>query len=49
MILLIILLFLIFGGGGGYVGYSYGGPFGGLGTLLIVVLVIYFLFGSRLR
>jgi hypothetical protein len=50
MLLLIILLVLLFGGGGGYYGYSrwgYGGGLGVLGTVLIIVLVVYLLGGIR--
>jgi Protein of unknown function (DUF3309) len=53
MLLLIIVLLLVCGGGGGYWGYSqnnnswpHGGGFG-LGTIAIVVLIIYFLGGFR--
>jgi hypothetical protein len=48
MLLLIILLVLLFGGGGGYYGYSrwgMGGGIGILGTVLIIVLVVYLLGG----
>jgi len=48
MILLVLLLLLIFGGGGGYVGYSHLGPAGGLGTFVVVAVVLYLLFGGRL-
>ena len=47
MLLLIILLVLLFAGGGGYYGYSRWGTGGGLGivgTILVIVLVLY-LFG----
>jgi hypothetical protein len=50
MLLLLILLVLLFGGGGGYYGYSrwgYGGGFGILGTVLLIVLVVYLLGGIR--
>ena len=50
MILLIILLVLLFGGGGGYYGYSRWGARGGLGivgTILLVVLVLYLAGASR--
>jgi polyferredoxin len=50
MLLLIILLVLLFGGGGGYYGYSRwgaGGGFGILGTVLLIVLVVYLLGGIR--
>jgi len=47
MILLIILLVLFFGVGGGYYGHSRWGPSGGasmgLGTILLIVLLIYML------
>jgi hypothetical protein len=45
MLLLIIVLLLLFGGGGGYYGYSRWGARGGLGTvgtLLLIVVVLYF-------
>ena len=48
MLLLIILLVLLFGGGGGYYGYSRWGTGGGLGilgTVLLIVLVVYLLGG----
>ncbi len=44
MLLLIIILILLFGGGGGYYGYSRWGTGGGLGilgTVLLVVLIMY--------
>jgi hypothetical protein len=50
MLLLIILLILLFGGGGGYYGYSrwgMGGGLGILGTVLVIVLVIYLVGGLR--
>jgi len=50
MILLIILLVLLFGGGGGYYGYSRWGSRGGMGivgTVLIIVLVVYLVGGLR--
>ncbi len=46
MLLLIIILILLFGGGGGYYGYSRWGMGGGLGvvgTILVIVLVLYLL------
>jgi len=46
MLLLIIILILLFGGGGGYYGYSrygVGGGFGILGTVLLIVVVLYLL------
>ena len=51
MLLLIIILILVFGGGGGYYGHSRWGPSGGagigLGTILLVVLLVYALGGLR--
>ncbi|MGE5849904.1 MAG: DUF3309 domain-containing protein [Candidatus Methylomirabilota bacterium] len=50
MLWLIILLVLLFGGGGGYYGYSRWGPGGGLGivgTVLLVVVVLYLVGGLR--
>jgi hypothetical protein len=44
MLILLIILLLLFGGGGGYYGYSRWGTGGGLGvvgTVLLVVLVLY--------
>ena len=44
MLLLIIILILLFGGGGGYYVYSRWGAGGGLGilgTVLLVVLIMY--------
>ncbi len=49
MLLLIIVLLLIFGAGGGYYGHTRwgyrGGAGVGLGTILLVVLVVYLLGG----
>lgn len=48
MLLLLILLVVLFAGGGGYYGYSRWGTGGGLGivgTVLLVVVVLY-LFGG---
>ena len=48
MLLLILLLVLLFAGGGGYYGYSRWGTGGGLGivgTVLLVVVLVY-LFGG---
>jgi hypothetical protein len=50
VLLLIIILVLLFGGGGGYYGYSRWGAGGGLGilgTVLVIVLVVYLLGGLR--
>lgn len=50
MLLLIIVLVLLFGGGGGYYGYSRWGTRGGLGivgTVLVIVLVLYLLGAVR--
>jgi hypothetical protein len=50
MLWLIILLVLLFGGGGGYYGYSRWGPGGGLGivgTVLLVVVILYLVGGLR--
>ena len=51
MLLLIIILLLIFGAGGGYYGHTRCGPSGGagigLGTVLLIVLVVYLLGGIR--
>ncbi|MEP7351744.1 MAG: DUF3309 domain-containing protein [Acidobacteriota bacterium] len=48
--LLVILLILLLGGGGGYYGHGRWGPRGsagfGVGTILLVVLLLYFL-GDR--
>jgi hypothetical protein len=44
MLLLLIVLLLLFGGGGGYYGYSRWGAPGGLGivgTVLLIVVVLY--------
>lgn len=45
MLLLIILLLLLFGGGGGYYGYGRWGSRGGfgigLGTIILIVLLVY--------
>ena len=50
MLLLIIVLVRLFGGGGGYYGYSRWGTGGGvgiLGTVLIIVLIMYLLGAVR--
>ena len=50
MLLLIILLVFLFGGGGGYYGYSRWGSRGGLGfvgTVLLIVAVVYLVGGLR--
>jgi flagellin-like protein len=44
LLLIIVLLLLVLGGGGGYYGYSRWGPRGGLGvvgTVLLIVVVLY--------
>jgi len=49
LILILVILLLIFGGGG-YYGYSRWGTGGGLGivgTVLVIVLVVYLLGGLR--
>jgi hypothetical protein len=47
MLILIIILVLLFGAGGGYIGHSRWGPSGGagigLGTILLILLIAYFL------
>jgi hypothetical protein len=49
MLLLIIVLLLLFGGGGGYYGHTrwgYRGSAGiGLGTVLVILLVVFLLGG----
>ena len=50
MLLLIILLVLLFGGGGGYYGYTKwgrGGSFGVVGTLLLILGIVYLIGGLR--
>lgn len=50
MLLIIILLVLLLGGGGGYYGYSRWGSRGGfgiVGTVLLIVLVLYLLGAVR--
>jgi hypothetical protein len=50
MLLLIIILLLVFGGGGGYYGYSRWGTGGGLGivgTVLLIIVVLYLLGAVR--
>jgi hypothetical protein len=45
LLILIILLVLLFGGGGyGYSRYGYGGGIG-IGGILLIVLIVYLLFG----
>jgi hypothetical protein len=51
MLLLIIILVLLFGGGGGYYGFSRWGTGGGLGivgTVLLIVLVLFLLGAVRI-
>jgi hypothetical protein len=46
LLLIVIICVLLFGGGGGYYGYSkwgMGGGLGVLGTVLLIVLVLYLL------
>jgi hypothetical protein len=49
MLLLVIVLLLLFGGGGGYYGHTrwgYRGSAGiGLGTVLVIILVVYLIGG----
>ena len=50
MLLVIILIVLLLGGGGGYYGYSRWGSGGGLGivgTVLLIVFVLYLFGGLR--
>jgi len=52
MLLLILLLVLLFAGGGGYYGYSRWGTGGGLGivgTVLLVVVLVYLFGGMHFR
>lgn len=52
MLLLIIILALLLAGGGGYYGYSQWGTGGGLGivgTVLVIVLVLYLLGALNFR
>jgi Protein of unknown function (DUF3309) len=51
LLVLIIVLILLLGGGGGYYGYSrwgYGGGLGILGTVLLIVLILYLLGAMRI-
>jgi hypothetical protein len=52
MLILLIILLILFAGGGGYYGHTRWGPSGGagigLGTILIVLLVVYLLGGVHL-
>ena len=44
LLIIVLLLLLVFGGGGGYYGYSRWGPRAGLGvvgTVLLIVVVLY--------
>ena len=44
LIIVLLLLLVVFGGGGGYYGYSRWGPRGGMGvvgTVLLIVVVLY--------
>ena len=51
MLILLLILVLLFGGGGGYYGHSRWGPSGGagvaLGTVLLIVLLVYLVGGVR--
>ena len=50
LLLIIILVLLLFGGGGSYYGYSRWGPRGGLGvlgTVLLIVVILYLLGALR--
>lgn len=50
MLLPIIILVLLFGGGGGYYGYSRWGKgesVGVVGTLLLIVVIVYLVGGLR--
>jgi hypothetical protein len=51
MLILLILLLLLLGGGGGYYGHSRWGYRGGagigLGTILLIVLVVYMVGGMH--
>jgi hypothetical protein len=50
MLLLIVVLLLLFGAGGGYYGYSRWGTGGGmgiLGTVVLIVVVLYLVGGLR--
>jgi hypothetical protein len=50
MLLVIILVLLLLGGGGGYYGYSRWGTGGGLGivgTVLLILLLVYMFGGLR--
>jgi hypothetical protein len=51
MLLLLIILLLVLGGGGGYYGHSRwgygGGACIGLGTILVILLVVYMMGGLR--
>jgi hypothetical protein len=51
MLLLIVLLILLFGFGGGYYGHSRWGPSGGarigLGTIVLIALLVWLLGGFR--
>ena len=50
MLLLLIVLILLFGGGFGYWGHQNYGPWGGpgigLGTVLLILLIIYLVGGT---
>ena len=50
MLLLIIILVLLFGGGGGYYGYNRWGTGGGLGivgTVVLILVIVYLVGGIR--
>lgn len=46
-LLLILLVLILFGGLGFHSGWGYygAGPYGGIGSLLVIILVIWFLIG----
>ncbi len=50
LLLIIIVLLILFGGLGYSSGWGYygAGPYGGIGTLLVIILVIWLVTGGRL-
>ena len=46
LVLIVLILLILLGGGGGY---YYGGPYvgGGIGSLVLLILIIWLLFGRR--
>ncbi len=50
LLLIIIVIVLLFGGVGFHSGWGYygAGPYGGIGALLVIILIIWLVTGGRL-